>query len=121
MKTLVLKFSVIAGCLVFMLATASLSSCKKDKTCHGYVNVYDGAGNKLAGAIVKLDANSVGGQKTYTATTDGSGVATFDIDLPAIFDVTATKQSTFPGMSAKGSLNVDEPQKEAWLTLRLTY
>lgn len=120
MKSFEFKFSAI-GCLsLFIIGATSVSSCKKDQTCHGYVNVYDTAGLKVAGATVRLDANAVGGQKTYTATTDGSGLATFDIDLPAIFDVTASK-ATFPGMYGKGSLNVDEPQKDGWVTVKLNY
>lgn len=120
MKSFVIKFSII-GCFVLLfLGATSISSCKKDQTCHGRVTVVDSADARVPGAAVRLDANAVGGQKVYNGVTDGSGIAVFDIELPAIFDITATK-STYPNQYGKGSLNVDEPQKEADVTVKLSY
>ncbi len=120
MKSFVSKFSIFACCLLFFIASGSISSCKKDQTCHGKVTVVDSNNAHVAGATVRLDANSVGGQKVYNGLTDGSGVAVFDIDLPAIFDITATK-ATYPNQYGKGSLNVDEPKKESEVTVKLQY
>ena len=118
MKSVVLKFSTV--CCIALLAVSStfVTSCKKDQTCHAYITVNDTANHKVQGATVVLDANNVGGQVTYHGTTDGAGNITFDIALPAIFYVTATK-ANFPLMYGKGLVNVDEPRKEAWLTVKI--
>ncbi len=119
MKTLVQKISVATIVVIIIVAVSSISSCKKDQTCRGYVNVYDNAGNKVPGAIVNLNAYSINGDVTYTEKTDGNGLATFDVALPAIFDVDVTKEDAFPNAHGKGKLNVDEPRKEGWATVSI--
>ena len=116
MKTFHSKTSIYFIAFVCLLGT-TLTSCKKDKTCHGHVNVYDNAGNKVPGATVLLNTYSINGAVTYTAKTDGNGEASFDVALPAIFDVDATKEEAFPNSHGKGSLNVDEPSKDGWTTV----
>ena len=119
MKTLFLKFSSLLCVVLLILAATCVSSCKKDQTCRGYVNVYDTAGHKVPLATVRLDAYSINGDITYTEKTDGNGLATFDIALPAIFDIHVTKPDAFPSLYGKGSLNVDEPRKEAWTVVSI--
>ncbi len=114
MKSYLLKFSTVCCIVLLFLVT----SCKKDQTCHAYITVNDSSNNKVAGALVVLDANNVGGQVTYKGTTDASGNVTFDIALPAIFNVTVTKAS-LPLQYGKGLVNIDEPRKEAWLTVKM--
>lgn len=118
MKTFVLKFSTIAIVFLLLLTAISTPSCKKDKTCHGKVTVLDTAGLPVAVATVELAAPSVNGQVTYTGTTDGTGVVTFEVKLPAIFDVTAT-QAAYAGMTGVGVLRLDEPGKTAETTVTL--
>ena len=119
MKTIFKKLHATVLIAIAFVATSSISSCKKDQTCRGYVNVYDNAGNKVAGATVNLNAYSVNGVISYTEKTDGNGLATFDVALPAIFDIDVTKQDAFPNAHGKGSLNVDEPRKEGWATVSI--
>jgi len=116
MKTFTFKFSAFACAFVMLLAAFSSSSCKKDKTCHGKVHVTDTSGNPMANATVKLAAPSVNGDVTYDNVTDGAGDASFEVKLPAIFDVTATKAGYDPGT---GVLRLDEPGKSNDVTVKL--
>ena len=118
MKRIFLKFSVFTFVALLILTAVSTPSCKKDQTCHGKVTVYDTTGKTVQGAAVRLDAYAVGGQVAYNGTTDLVGVVNFDIALPGIFDVTAT-HSKYPDMFGRGSLNVDEPRKEAAIIVRI--
>jgi hypothetical protein len=118
MKTLTLKFSAFVCTFVLLFTALSSSSCKKDKTCYGKVHVVDTAGVAVANAKVKLAAPSVNGEVEYEEVTDGSGDASFEVKLPAIFDVTATK-STYMGMVGTGVLRLDEPGKTAEVTVAI--
>jgi hypothetical protein len=118
MKTFTSKFCAFAFAFVLFLGVFSSSSCKKDKICHGKVHVVDTAGVPIANAVVKLAAPSVNGDVTYDNVTDGSGDASFEVKLPAIFDVTATK-STYVGMVGTGVLRLDEPGKSGEVTVEI--
>lgn len=118
MKTFTLKFSAFVCAFILLFTAFSSSSCKKDKTCYGSVHVVDTALRAVSGAKVKLHAPSVNGDVTYEEITDGSGNASFEVQLPAIFDVTATK-STYPGKVGTGVLRVDEPGKKAEVTVTI--
>ncbi len=118
MKTFILKSSALVFVFLLLFVAFSTSSCKKDKTCHGTVKVIDSTGKVISNAAVKLAAPSVNGQVTYSGTTGGTGTATFEVKLPAIFDVTAT-QSLYPGKIATGLLRLDEPGKTNDLTVTL--
>lgn len=114
MKTAILKISSIV-CVVLLFLTATTStSCKKDKTCHGKVHVVDTNNAVISGATVVLDAPAQGGDISYTGSTDGSGDVTFEVTLPAIFDVTATKTGVGTGT---GVIRLDEPGKEDQVTV----
>jgi len=117
MKNFTLKISALVCMSLLLIATFS-SSCKKDKTCHGKVTVVDTAGAPVASASVVLGAPSVNGTITYKDVTDGSGVVNFEIKLPCILDITATK-SSMPGMTGKGILRVDEPGKSDEVTVTM--
>jgi hypothetical protein len=120
MKTFSLKFSAFTCALVLLFTAFSSSSCKKDKTCHGKVTVVDTTGKPIGDAKVNLSANTatVTGDVTYDEVTDGSGVAEFEVKLPAIFDVKATK-SSLPGRVGTGILRVDEPGKTGEVTVTM--
>jgi hypothetical protein len=120
MKTFTLKFSAFVCAFILLFTAFSSSSCKKDKTCHGRVYVIDTTGKPVADAKVRLSAENAqpSGEITYDASTDGSGYAEFEVKLPAIFDVTATK-SSYPGKVGTGVLRVDEPGKTGEVTVTL--
>jgi hypothetical protein len=118
MKTFSLKFSAFACAFILIFTAFTSTSCKKDKTCHGKVHVIDTLGRVVSDAKVKLAAPSVNGDVTYDAVTNGSGDAEFEVQLPAIFDVTVTK-SSYPGRVGTGVLRVDEPGKTGEVTVTL--
>ena len=118
MKTLLIKFIASASVVLFLLAAMSISSCKKDQTCHGIVYVNDSTNAKVANATVQLDAMVVGGQLILREKTDAHGEAHFDVKLPAIFNVTATHDS-FPLKYGKGVLNLDQARMDNWVTVKL--
>lgn len=117
MKNFINRISAITGVLALLSVMFISTSCNKDKTCHGKVKVVDTNGTAISGATVRLAAPSVGGDVIYDGKTDGSGLASFEVKLPAIFDVTATH----PGYSGTGVgvLRLDEPGKEADVTVKI--
>ncbi len=117
MKTFINKYSAITRVIMFSVIMFISTSCNKDKTCHGKVTVTDANGTVVSGAAVKLSAPSVGGDVVYDEVTDGSGVASFEVKLPAIFDVKATK-ATIPGTGV-GVLRLDEPGKSNSVTVKI--
>lgn len=112
MKSFILKSFVFGGVVLLLGAAFTTSSCRKDKTCHGKVHVIDTLNRDVANATVKLSAPSVQGQVVYDGVTDNSGLVRFDVKLPAIFDVTATKTS-YPGKVGVGVLRLDEEGKSS--------
>ncbi len=115
MKNLTFKITTLSVLALLLIGTVA-SSCRKKETCEGKVSVTDTAGVLVAGATVKLYAPN--GQVTYDGITDGSGMVTFEIKLPAIFNIAATK-ATYPGMAGTGILRVDEPGKKDHVTVRI--
>jgi hypothetical protein len=104
-----MKKIIAFTCIALLLVVGS--SCNKDKTCYGKVTVLDAAGAGVPNAQVHLAAPpSMKGDVTYDAVTNSSGVASFEVKLPAIFDITATS-SAYPGLTGTGTLRVDEPGK----------
>ena len=61
----------------------TMSSCNKDKTCHGKVHVIDTNGSDVGDAAVQLYVE--GGDVKYNGYTDGSGGGTVDVTLEARF------------------------------------
>jgi len=117
MKAIISKISAITGVILLLSVIFISTSCNKDKTCHGKVKVVDTNGVALSGATVKLSAPSVSGDVVYTNVTDGSGMASFDVKLPAIFDVYATKPA-YTGAGV-GVIRLDEPGKDADVTVTI--
>jgi hypothetical protein len=112
MKRFILKSMVFGSVVLLLSAAFTTSSCRRDKTCHGKVHVVDTLSRDVANAFVRLSAPSVQGQVIYDGTTDNGGNVSFDVKLPAIFDVTAIK-STYPGKVGVGVLRLDEEGKSA--------
>ncbi|MGZ4035595.1 MAG: hypothetical protein ACXVPU_00760 [Bacteroidia bacterium] len=115
MKKFILKFSALASVFFLLLFGLTSSSCNKDKTCHGKVTVSDSVGTVIPSANVHLAAPSVGGDITYDGVTDGSGNVNFEVKLPAIFDVTATKGT----LHGTGVLRLDEAGKSNSITVKM--
>lgn len=113
MKTKIFNFSAFAGALLLLCVAFSIPSCKKDKTTHGKIHVLDASGAYVAGATVRLSAPNA--QVSYTGTTDSGGFVQFDVRLPAIFDVTASKDS----LVGTGVLRLDEPGKTTELRVTI--
>lgn len=83
MNKLVVKF---AGLFVFVLMvsiTATTVGCNKDIDCKAVIKVLAPGGSPMAGA--RIDCKS--GDVTLTSTTDGSGTASFETNLPMILDI----------------------------------
>lgn len=118
MKATLTKISAITAVIMLLSVMFISTSCNKDKTCHGRVKVIDTNGVAVSNATVKLSAPSVGGDVVYTNTTDGSGETTFDVKLPAIFDVYATSP-LWTGCSGVGVIRLDEPGKDADVTVTI--
>lgn len=117
MKTFLTKITAITAVIMLLSVMFISTSCNKDKTCHGKVKVIDTNGVTISNATVKLSAPSVSGDVVYNGTTDGSGIASFDVKLPAIFDVYATK--TGISGSGVGVIRLDEPGKDASVTVTI--
>lgn len=119
MKTIITKISAFTCIMLLFVFAVTSSSCNKDKTCHGKVKAVDAAGVAVSNATVKLAAPSVGGDVVYNGTTDGSGVANFDVKLPAIFDVTVTKAGVGTTGTGTGVLRLDEAGKSNDVTVTI--
>jgi hypothetical protein len=117
MKTFILKTSTFISVILLLFTAFYASSCKKDKMCHGKVTVVDTAGSPVPSATVVASYGS-STNSNVSATTDGSGIATIDLKLPAILNLTATS-SSFPGMTGKGILRLDEPGKSTDVTVTI--
>jgi hypothetical protein len=97
MKTSALRTSAIICSFFLIVAAICSSSCKKEKTCYGEVNVYDSTGLVLPNTAVRLfhpgdtskTYTSAPGNIVYQGTTDGKGNVKFTIKLPAVFTVRA--------------------------------
>jgi|LakMenEpi03Aug12_release.lakeMendotaPanAssembly.Ray.scaffolds.fasta_scaffold951228_2 hypothetical protein len=91
MSKTVAKF---AGLMVVVLtiAVASFSvGCNKNKECRANVTVLTAVGGSpVVGAEVKL----MSGDVTLTASTDGSGTASFETQLPMILDIYVNGNAT---------------------------
>lgn len=90
MNKLVVKF---AGLLVFVLMvslTATTSGCNKEINCKAVITVLAPNGSPMAGAQV----DCISGDVTLTSTTDGSGTANFETNLPMILDIYVNSTAT---------------------------
>jgi hypothetical protein len=113
MKNRFFKISTLMVASFLLLLAFSSTSCKKDKTTHGKIHVIDDQSKFIKAASVRLSAPD--GQVTFTGTTDAGGYVQFDVKLPAIFDVTASKDT----LVGTGILRLDEPGKTTELTVTI--
>lgn len=91
MKRQINKYAaLIVLAFVVSLATAFVG-CNKEINCKAVITVkQQGTGNLIAGAQVTLNRGDV----TMNSTTDGSGTATFETNLPMILDIIVNGDTT---------------------------
>lgn len=84
--------------LMLLVSVAFASSCNRNKECKAIVTVVNAANTPQSGVEVKLvpGGSCVGCTQIapLTASTDGSGKASFTTDLPKIMDVEVNGQPT---------------------------
>ena len=91
----IITFSCFSVGLAFLIILGwGQSSCSKNTTCVANITVLDTNGLPAAGATVKLYANiNPPGQVQAMGNTDAAGNVSFTFQLPAIFDISASKGS----------------------------
>lgn len=67
-----------------------VTGCSKNRDCKATVTCLTTTGSPMAGAQVQLQSGDV----TLTATTDGSGTANFESQLPMILDIYVNGNAT---------------------------
>lgn len=93
MKSRLYKYtlSVTAFLLLLMPLVSGLSGCKKNKECRAVITVLDLNNLPIAGAQIELKPNgnctSCTTIEVITSSTDGSGKANFNTDLPKIMEI----------------------------------
>lgn len=83
--------------ILCVLALTTTTGCHKDKPCKAIVSVIDANNNPVGGATVELDPNGTGPNVqigAYTTSTDASGKASFETNLPKIMDIKVIFSST---------------------------
>ena len=77
----------ISGIFVLVILSVSLSSgCAKDKPCKAVVTVLDSSNNPVSSAEVHLVAPAPSSVDLILST-DASGKASFEVNLPQILDI----------------------------------
>lgn len=91
MKKLIYNFTALCV-LVLMISVATTStSCNKEINCKAVITVVlQATGDPVAGAEVHL----ISGDVDLESTTDGSGTATFETNLPMILDIWVNGNNT---------------------------
>jgi hypothetical protein len=86
MNKLITRFA-FSGILVMVLFSVVLTpGCAKDKPCKAIVTVLDANNNAVSGAQVHLVAPAPSSVDLILST-DGSGKASFEVNLPQILDI----------------------------------
>ncbi|MCX6311371.1 MAG: hypothetical protein NT084_07000 [Bacteroidetes bacterium] len=109
------RFALSGILLLVIFSVALTSGCAKDKPCKAVVTVLDPSGNPLSGADVHLKVlNSTPPSATDLQTsTDASGQASYEVNLPQILDIVVT------GFPATGKVVRFEQGKTDAVTVQL--
>jgi hypothetical protein len=103
MKKRFINFSFAGSFVLVLMSVLPLitgSSCNRNKECKAIVTVLNTANAPQSGVTVELIANGNCANPPcntiapLTATTDGSGKASFTTDLPKIMEIEANAQAT---------------------------
>ena len=93
MNKLITRFA-FSGFLVMVLFSVVLTSgCAKDKPCKAIITVLDMSNNPITGAQVHLVAPAPS-TIDLILSTDASGKASFEVNLPQILDINVTIGTT---------------------------
>jgi hypothetical protein len=94
MNKIISRFA-FSGLLVLVLFSATLTSpgCAKDKPCKAIITVLDSSNNPITGAQVHLVAPAPS-SVDLVLSTDASGQASFEVNLPQILDINVVFSST---------------------------
>jgi hypothetical protein len=84
------KQAGLALLVLVLTVSVFLIGCGKNQDCKATVTCLTTTGAPMAGAEVKLEHGDV----LMTATTDGSGTANFESQLPMILDITVNGSPT---------------------------
>ncbi len=90
MNRFLAKHAGLALLVLILSVSVLLIGCGKNQPCKATITCLDGNGVPMAGAEVKLEHGDV----LKTATTDGSGTASFESDLPMILDILVNGNAT---------------------------
>lgn len=84
MNKLITKFAGLFALVLMVSLVATTPGCNKDINCKAVIKVVSqSTGQPVAGAQV----DCMSGDVTLTSTTDGSGTANFETNLPMILDI----------------------------------
>lgn len=91
MKKLIYKFTALCVVVLILSVATTATSCNKEINCKAVITVIrQGSGDPVVGAQVELTSGDV----TMPSTTDGSGTATFETNLPMILDIWVNGNNT---------------------------
>ena len=88
------RFAVAGFLLVVLMITIVATSCNKNKECKANVKVLVG-GNPAGGVNVRLHADTQNGEVELISSTDASGTAAFETQLPMILDIEVQINSVY--------------------------
>lgn len=84
------KFAGFLILVALVVVSFTTTGCSKNEKCRATVTCLDQTGSPMAGASVVLSSNDV----SMTGTTDGSGTANFESNLPMILDISVNGSPT---------------------------
>lgn len=91
MKRQIYKFTTFLALVLLVSVATTTTGCDKEINCKAVITVVMAStGDPVAGAEVELNSGDV----TLTSTTDGSGTATFETNLPMILDIFVNGNAT---------------------------
>jgi hypothetical protein len=88
------RFAFAGLLLVVLMISTVVTSCNKNKECKANVKVLVG-GNPAGGVNVRLHADTQNGQVEFISSTDASGSAAFETQLPMILDIEVQINSVY--------------------------
>lgn len=97
MNQFIKRFVTAGTILLVLFAVTAIPACHKDKPCKAIITVLDPNNNPISGATVRLDPTGNSPNPTISSiseSTDASGKANFETELPKILDVVVIVGST---------------------------
>ena len=89
MNKLFTRFAISTSLVLVLFMVTLNSGCAKDKPCKAVITVLDATTNApISGATIHLTAPSTSSSVDLVTTTDATGKATYEVNLPQILDIT---------------------------------